>query len=360
MRKKIYEVLGVMSGTSLDGIDLAWVRFQEENEQWRMQIIKAETLAYPENWRIALENAASLSTSEIETLDKTYTTYLGEVITDFIQRKKVGPLDAVCSHGHTVLHQPQSNLTWQIGNLPLLAKQIQQRVICDFRGQDVALGGQGAPLVPIGDQLLFGEYDFCLNLGGFANISSEKNKKRIAYDITAVNTVLNYLMKEVGKAYDNEGELAASGKVNSALLKKLDALAFYKKDTPKSLGIEWVKEKIFPLLQASGETIPNKLATYSEHIASQIAANLSSEKKKTCLITGGGAFNTNLIKTMAAKTNTTLRLPSADLINYKEAVVFGLLGVLKLRNQINVLKSVTGATQDHVSGKVYFYGKSPK
>lgn len=355
MEKKTYQVLGVMSGTSLDGIDLAWVAFKLENNQWKMQIKKAETFEYLDKWRIKLEKAATLKTTEIEELDQHYTNYLASVIGGFIRQNKISSLDAVCSHGHTVLHQPEQKLTWQIGNLPSLAENLQEKVVCDFRTQDVALGGQGAPLVPIGDKLLFREYDYCLNLGGFANISTQINQERIAYDITAVNTVLNYLMKTEGRAFDAGGKLAATGKINTKLLNKLNALPFYKQQAPKSLGIEWVNAVVLPILNATTATTANKLATYAEHIAVQIAKELSINKKSSCLVTGGGAFNSHLIESIAQKTNTKLILLNKELVDFKEAVVFALLGVLRLRNENNVLKSVTGASRDHVAGKVYSY-----
>ncbi|TQD34342.1 anhydro-N-acetylmuramic acid kinase [Haloflavibacter putidus] len=358
MKKQSYTVVGVMSGTSLDGIDLAWVKFELQNNQWKIQLLAAQTLAYTETWQKRLQNAVSLSGFQIEELDKDYTLYLTDIISTFLKENKIENLDAVCSHGHTVLHQPQKKLTKQIGNLPKLAQLIQEPVVCDFRTQDVALGGQGAPLVPIGDALLFTEYDFCLNLGGFANLSTVKNRKRIAYDITAVNTVLNFLAKQLGEKFDCDGKLAASGKINQELLKKLDAVAFYQQKPPKSLGIEWVEATILPLLKASNATTANKMATYNAHISTQIATNLSTSQKTTCLVTGGGAFNKHLIKSIAAKTKTRLVLPASQIIDFKEAIIFGLLGVLKLRDEINVFQSVTGASKDHVAGKVYSYRKS--
>ncbi len=353
MKKQSYEVLGVMSGTSLDGIDLAWVNFEQQNKHWKIRIKAAQTFAYTDVWRERLQKAVSLSKAKIEELDREYTLYLADTINSFLKQNKIRNLDAVCSHGHTVLHQPEKKLTKQIGNLPNLAQLIQERVVCDFRVQDVALGGQGAPLVPVGDALLFKEYDFCLNLGGFANLSTSENGKRIAYDITAVNTVLNFLANQLGKDYDRDGKLAASGEVNEDLLQKLDSLSFYRQKPPKSLGVEWVNSTVLPLLNTSKETTTNKIATYSAHVSTQIAANLSASKKASCLVTGGGAFNKHLIESIAEKTATRLIIPAPEIIEFKEAIIFGLLGVLKLRDEINVLQSVTGASKNHVAGKVY-------
>lgn len=228
-------ILGVMSGTSLDGIDLAFVQF-EKSETWKFNILKAKTIAYPKSWHKRLKNAAELSLTEIDALNEEYTQFLSKIILQFVAEHKIENLDAVCSHGHTVLHQPKNKLTIQIGNLPKLATLIQQKVVCDFRVQDVKMGGQGAPLVPIGDLLLFPEYDYCLNLGGFANISSEENGTRIAYDICPANLVLNEYASHLGLEYDKDGKIAATYEADSYLLKKLNSLLFYTEKPPKSLG----------------------------------------------------------------------------------------------------------------------------
>src|SRR5690606_30040851 len=242
MIKNSYNVIGVMSGTSLDGIDLAYVVF-EKGDTWDFNIVVAETYSYDAIWREKLKNLVTYSVSELDKMDQDYTAFLANVINDFIKKNKILKIDAICSHGHTALHQPKNRLTYQIGNKPLLAKLVDNTVVCDFRVQDVELGGQGAPLVPIGDELLFSEYDFCLNLGGFANISTTLNNERVAYDICPVNIVLNHYAKLLGKEYDEDGILASAGHVNEFLLDVLNQLDFYKKAYPKSLGLEWVKSQ---------------------------------------------------------------------------------------------------------------------
>ncbi len=357
MIKTNYSVIGVMSGTSLDGIDLIYVSFNHNNSKWVFEIHAAETVSYNKEWKGKLRNLVTNSNEELHQIDKEYTFYLGAVINEFINKHSITEIDAVCSHGHTALHQPENRLTYQIGNMPHLATLLKNKVVCDFRVQDVALGGQGAPLVPIGDKLLFSEYNFCINLGGFANISSEINNERIAYDICPVNIVLNQYVKNLGLDYDDEGKLAASGIVDTDLLQQLNVLSFYNELPPKSLGLEWVKTNIFPIIDAFNLEIKDVLRTFVEHIAVQISKSISHIPKSSVLITGGGAYNSFLIERIKALSSNKIIIPSKDIIEFKEALIFGFLGVLKLRNQINCLKSVTGASKNHSSGKIYFPSK---
>lgn len=352
MIKNSYNVIGVMSGTSLDGIDLTYVSF-EKGDTWGFNIIVAETYNYDTIWREKLNNLVMYSVSELDKIDQDYTEYLAEVINSFIKKHKISEIDAICSHGHTALHQPKEKLTYQIGNKPLLAKLVDTTVICDFRVQDVELGGQGAPLVPIGDKLLFSEYDFCLNLGGFANISTVLNNERIAYDICPVNIVLNHYAKLLGKEYDEDGILASVGHVNDFLLDALNQLDFYKKAYPKSLGLEWVKSQIFPLINTFKIEEKDILRTFVEHIAIQISKEINKKKNASVLISGGGAYNGFLIKRLKSFTGNKIVIPSKNIIEFKEALIFALLGVLRLRNEDNILKSVTGAIKNHSSGKIY-------
>lgn len=353
MFKESYQVIGVMSGTSLDGIDLAHVHFTVKNNHWYYKIIETETIPYTPEWLNRLKNAVDFSKNELILLNEDYTVYLGNSIKEFINNHKLHSIDAVCSHGHTILHQPQIGLTLQIGNLPKIAKVVQKTVVCDFRVQDVELGGQGAPLVPIGDQLLFSEYNFCLNLGGFSNVSFEENGNRIAFDISPVNTVLNYYANQLGLEYDDKGKIASSGKINPDLLNELNSLDYYQKPYPKSLGFEFVKTIILPLIEKKAISIEDKMHTFVEHIAIQTAFSLQKKEGKL-LITGGGAYNDFLIKKMQkCLPKMQLIIPAIKTLEYKEALIFGLLGVLKLRNEINILSSVTGAKNNHCSGKIF-------
>ncbi|CAL67856.1 conserved hypothetical protein [Christiangramia forsetii KT0803] len=352
MEKTEYRLIGVMSGTSLDGVDLVFttINFQSEPE---FSIIAAETFPYSNEWRNKLSTAITLDPPELNKLDEEYTVYLAQVIRRFIQKYEIDLLDAICSHGHTVKHRPKQGITFQIGNIPNLAKLIDAPVVCDFRVQDVELGGQGAPLVPIGDRLLFNEYKYCINLGGFANVSMEKDSQRIAYDICAVNTVLNHFMRKLDKEYDEDGKLARTGDLDKDLLDKLNALQYFKKTPPKSLGIEWVNSEIIPLLEKNQKDIPAILKTFSIHAATQIANSLDDDPESKVLLTGGGTFNKFLIEEIKSRSSCDFVIPDKQLIDFKEALIFALLGVLKLRGEINVLSSVTGSKMDHSSGRVY-------
>ena len=342
-----------MSGTSLDGIDLAELQFEKkENGRWYFEILKTITVGYPPTWKKALQDAFYYSEEKMLLFNEKYTQYLADVILKFIKNNDLNNIDAVCSHGHTIWHQPKKGITLQIGNLPSLAKKIKQKVVCNFRVQDVQLGGNGAPLVPIGDRLLFEKFDYCLNLGGFANVSFEDQKKnRIAFDVCPVNIVMNHFAELLGKEYDDGGRIAASGKLNKVILSKLNSLEHYFKKAPKSLGMEWVQDKIVPILNNSGLSSEDILNTFVEHIAIQLAAQF--HEGSSVLITGGGAYNEYLLDRLKWHANVTVTVPSSVLVEYKEALIFGLLGVLKLRNSNNCLASVTGAKNDHSSGLIF-------
>ncbi|MDC1471839.1 anhydro-N-acetylmuramic acid kinase [Flavobacteriaceae bacterium] len=352
-KKSHYTVLGVMSGTSLDGIDLCLARF-ELAHSWQFQILSTKTVPYSKNWQQRLRAALDLSPQDLEVLNADYTRFLADIILPFIDNHSPISIDAVCSHGHTVFHEPHLGKTLQIGNLPVLATYINQTVVCDFRTQDVALGGQGAPLVPIGDALLFSEYDFCLNLGGFANISFELKNQRIAFDVCPVNIVLNHYVQTLGVAYDAEGQIASKGTVSKPLLEALNALEFYNLPPPKSLGLEWVQNDVFSTIEAFNLDVKQILRTVAEHCAIQISTVLKSYHLQNGLITGGGVFNSFLMQRISALYEQNLTPTNTTLIENKEALIFGFLGVLKLRNESNCLKSVTGASKNHSSGSIYF------
>ena len=352
MKKDTYHVIGVMSGTSLDGIDICYAYFEFSNS-WDFKILKSETIPYSKGWINRLTMAIDLDSDAIVSLNEDYTDYLGNIIKKFINDEALTLIDAVCSHGHTIFHQPEEKFTLQIGNLPKLAGIINQKVVCDFRIQDVAYGGQGAPLVPIGDDLLFHDFNFCLNLGGFANASYTINNERIAYDICPVNIVLNHYVKPLGIDFDNNGEIASAGTINKALLNTLNALGYYKKEHPKSLGLEWVKSEIFPLIDIFNLEIRDILKTFVEHAAIQVAQEINKLSAVKLLFTGGGVYNLFLIERIAHYSKSEITIPSKEIIEYKEALIFGFLGILKLRNEINCLSSVTGAKINHSSGEIF-------
>ena len=349
MMKTLFAI-GLMSGTSLDGLDICYVRFDLPDYQF--EILKAETISYPSEWEEKLKNAIHLSAEEITKLDFDYGIYLGQITKEFIQNHQIQSLDFIASHGHTVFHNPTKNYTLQIGKGQGIFVKTGIKTIFDFRSQDVLMGGQGAPLVPIGDRFLFKEFDACLNLGGFSNISFERNSTRIAFDICPVNIVLNKLTEQIGKPYDKNGEIAGSGKIDLNLLEELNQLDHYKKTHPKSLGIEWCNEKIYPIIEKYPLKTENIISTFTEHIAEQIAVVLNQNSIRNVFITGGGAYNVFLIERIQTKTDCQIILPEKQIIEYKEALIFAFIGLLRLEKKINVLASVTGARKDHISGMV--------
>jgi len=356
--KNSYNVIGVMSGTSLDGIDICLCNFLFENEDWKFSIQNAETVFYDKSWVFRLSGAHGISDSELEQLDLDYTLYLSDIILGFISRNQINNIDFISSHGHTIFHQPSKKITYQIGNRVELNELTNIPVVCDFRMQDVKLGGQGAPLVPIGDLLLFRDYSHCLNLGGFSNISVKSNNNNnnnnniVAYDICPVNIVLNKYSKLIGFDFDLDGKISKSGKINYNLLKLLNQIPFYNLTYPKSLGIEWVENKIFPLIDSHNLSVEDILRTFVEHIAIQISNNLKGVNMRI-LVTGGGVKNKFLMQRIKKISNHNFETISEKIINYKEALIFGFLGVLKIRNENNCLKSVTGACEDHSSGLIF-------
>ena len=341
-----------MSGTSLDGIDLCYSEFVLTESNWSFSIKICETIMYNEYWVQKLSQANTLHDSILFDLDKEYTSFLASVITDFIKKYKIINIDFISSHGHTVYHQPDQNYTFQLGNRIELHELIKKPIVCDFRVQDVALGGQGAPLVPIGDLLLFKDFSHCINLGGFCNISIKNGLKIIAYDICPVNVVLNYFSKKIGFGFDKDGNLAKSGSINKKLLEELNQIEYYNEEPPKSLGIEWVKENIFPIIEKYKITNEDILCTYTEHICCQIVKNIDYNQP-TILFTGGGAKNKFLMSKLSKRMKVKFKLPEIQIIDFKEALIFAFLGILKVRNEINCLRSVTGADRNHSSG-VYF------
>lgn len=345
-------LVGLMSGTSLDGLDMAVCEFWDEGEKLKWQILNAETRPYSSEWAEKLKNAHLLSGQDLLKLHHAYGEYLGETVLGFLDQKNIdhAKIDAICSHGHTIFHQPEGQFTFQLGHGGNIAAKTGKRVIADFRLQDMILGGQGAPLVPIGDRLLFRAYDFCLNIGGIANISLETESGRLAWDICPANMVLNRLSQKLGKQFDNDGAIAARGLINTQLLDKLNNLPYYHEKPPKTLGREWVETEVFKLIDNVDLSITDLLTTYTEHIAFQVGEATHSFNGNNILITGGGAMNDYLVSRINKFTGLSVILPEAQVINFKEALIFALLGFLKIQNRVNVLQSVTGAEKDHITG----------
>lgn len=353
MKEWQYEGIGVMSGTSLDGLDLARCTFKENaNGTWQYKIADAVTIPYPDQWQQELREAMHLSAFDYALLDVRLGEYIGDCINRWIQGK--GKPQFIASHGHTVFHRPDLHLTTQIGSGAAIAAKTGIQTVCAFRTTDVALGGQGAPLVPIGDELLFGEYDACLNLGGFSNISYRKEGRRISFDISPCNMGLNLAAGIVGQAFDRDGDLARSGEVIPTLLEQLNNLDYYAQKPPKSLGKEWFESTFWPIVQRHMEesTATHILRTLTEHFALMIARSIPTETSKV-LTTGGGALNSFLIEQLRLMTKSDISVPDLAIVQYKEALVFAFLGLLRITNRNNCLSSVTGATRNSCGGAIY-------
>ncbi|MDT8309532.1 MAG: anhydro-N-acetylmuramic acid kinase [Bacteroidales bacterium] len=348
-----YIVAGIMSGSSLDGLDIAVVKFRKAEEGWQFQIIAAETIAYSPDMEEQLRQALSLSAASLALLDVAYGKFIGQCARQFFSEKRVTPL-LVASHGHTVFHRPEKGYTLQIGHGAAIAEQVGVPVVNDFRIADVVKGGQGAPLVPVGDMLLFSGYSACLNIGGIANISYTMDDKRVAYDISPANMVLNHYAKQLGFDMDNRGELAEKGSVLNEMFHSLNTLAYYKKSFPKSMGREWVETNIFSLIEQNRYNTYDVLSTLTEHIAFQISSAIHEVPQGKVLITGGGAYNDFLIASVKKYiSNRLLIIPSKEVVDFKEALIFALLGLLRYQGEINVISSVTGAYCDHSAGIIW-------
>lgn len=346
-----YISIGCMSGTSLDGLDLVACRFTFDRS-WNYEILKAVTIPYSHKWVNKLSTATELNALEFALLHNEYGKYTGKQVADFCIGLPEKP-DLVSSHGHTIFHQPQQRLTVQIGNGACIAAASGLPTACDFRSLDVAMKGQGAPLVPVGDELLFGGYEFCLNLGGIANVSFRENGERKAFDICPVNMAFNHFTKELGYEYDLGGTLGRTGTVQEELLGLLNGLEFYRQKGPKSLGCEWFEEEFLPLIYSFQLSPADVLRTLYEHVSDQLVQATEQYPKGQILITGGGAHNVFLIELFSEKTKHKTIVPSAQIIDFKEAVIFAFLGVLRLRHEVNCLKSVTGVHHDHSGGVIY-------
>lgn len=349
-----FKVIGLMSGSSLDGVDIAYVNFSHDNKRWFFQIVEAGNVPYSSYWKEQLAEAFNKKPEDLKELDKEYGRYLGTITKRFIEKYELDP-KLIASHGHTIFHRPDEGFTLQIGDGQEIAKATGITTVNDFRSEDVMKGGQGAPLVPIGDRHLFADYPICLNIGGIANVSYEYEGKRIAYDICIANQMLNYLANKLGYDYDNNGSFARQGKVNLDLLKAFNDNSYYDKEAPKSLGREFFEKYQHQIIEESTLDVRDILATATEHIASQIVKSTDMLEKSKMLITGGGAKNNYLVERISELSKHEVVIPDSMIIDYKEALIFAFLGTLKMEGKINVLSSVTGATSDSSSGTIHNY-----
>lgn len=351
------QAIGLMSGTSLDGLDVCCCTFRRETKKWNFHIDCAKGYAYPDDLKQKLGTGAQQMTAlEFITFHSAYGKFLGERVNDFMQEFNVHP-DIIASHGHTIFHEPQKRIMFQIGDGAAIAAETRIPTVSDFRRLDIMLGGQGAPLVPIGDRLLFADYDYCLNIGGFSNISFEQDNRRIAFDISPVNYVINHYCRQIGLEFDKDGEIARQGSVCQPLLDELNRMDFYHQTGPKSLGREWVETLVYPMLEKYGLNLKDRLRTFYEHAAYQIKRVITAHPRPSgnskLLITGGGAFNKFLIERIDALCPCKIVIPERSIIEYKEALIFAFLGTLYMADEPNCLASVTGASMDNIGGMLF-------
>ena len=340
-----------MSGSSLDGVDLCLISFKKD-QSWDFKVIKYVQLSLSEELRKRLKNSENLNAREIHELDIDYGFWLGNQIKTFLANDS--GVKVIGIHGHTVFHDPKKNLSIQIGNGEVISHVTGLPTVDTFRIKDILHGGQGAPLVPIGDCLLFPDFQAWVNLGGIANITVKKEKGIMAWDIAPCNQVLNFLAGKLGHEYDKNGTIAASGHLLDEWLNELEKPAFFHQTPPKSLDNQWVKQHLITDLPTN---TPDALHTYCFFLSKQIhqAVKRFSSPSTKILFTGGGANNLFLIDQIKKQLSPSFQVivPDKIIIDYKEAIIFGFLGLLRFLNQRNVLGEATGSNSDTISGVLH-------
>jgi anhydro-N-acetylmuramic acid kinase len=353
----VYKAIGLMSGSSLDGLDIAYVHFQETGGKWTYELLHTACYTYSNKWKERLKSSIHLSALDYQLLHCDYGYYLGQQVNQFIQENHLQhKVDLVASHGHTSFHLPSRKMSAQLGNGASIAAETALPVVSDLRAMDVAFGGQGAPIVPIGEKLLMSNYRYFLNLGGIANISMNLPEKYVAFDVCPANRVLNMLMNEQEKDYDDGGKTAASGQVNKHLLKELNELSYYQLPAPKSLANDFGINILYPLIKKHETNIANAACTMTEHIAIQIKNAIETNEPDRLLVTGGGANNHFLVGRIGHHLQALgieVIVPDTLLVNYKEALVMAFIGTLRWREEYNVLSGISGATRSSINGAVW-------
>ena len=355
----VYHVIGTMSGSSLDGLDIAYCILEEIGGKWTYQIPHSTCIAFDTEWSDKLHRLTSMTGKELLLAHTSFGHWMGKAIQQFIDTHQLQhKIHLVSSHGHTVFHEPALGMTFQLGDGAAIAAETNLPVVTDLRNLDVALGGQGAPIVPIGEKLFWNQYSSFLNIGGISNLTIHTQDKHIAFDVCAANRVLNMLASLFGHKYDQDGILARSGKLIPSLLQELNALDYYQRSNPKSLANEFGTEVVYPIVNSAHGSVEDKLHTYAEHIAIQIASSckLFHLQQSEMLVTGGGALNNFLmerISQLLSEQSITTHVPDTQLIQYKEALVMALVGTLRWREEVNVMHQVTGATRSSVGGALW-------
>lgn len=353
----VYYVIGTMSGSSIDGLDIAYCRMEEVGGKWSFEIEQAACIEFDEQWKQKLTNITNVSAKELLLNHTAFGYWMGKTIHQFIEEHNLAhKVHLIASHGHTVFHEPALGMTFQLGDGASIAAETQLPVVSDLRNLDVALGGQGAPIVPIGDQLFWSDYHYFLNIGGISNLTIKSAEKFAAFDVCPANRILNLIANEMGMAYDKEGIEASKGNINDDLLNELNDLDYYQKPYPKSLSNEFGLDVVYAIIQKYALSNQDKLRTICEHIAYQIGESIVASEPQKMMVTGGGAFNTFLMKLISEKLvtkNVEVVIPDSTLIQYKEALVMALLGTLRWREENNVLSTVTGASRSSVGGALW-------
>ncbi len=349
--KTKFEVIGLMSGSSLDGLDICFVEFQEQNTQWSFEIKAAKCYPYQQELQGDLRKIGEGSAFQLAEMHTKLSKIKAEYVQQFFEEFPISKnATLIVSHGQTIFHQPEKSFTTQIGCGATLSALTNKTVVCDLRTYDIALGGQGAPLVPFGEKYLFHEYQSFLNIGGICNISTHDKDKIEAYDVCPGNTLLNLLSAQVGQNYDEDGKLARSGQVNEDLFKQLSLINYYQKAFPKSLGTEHILKDWCEIIQNNNLSTADAMATVVEHIAFELGKVL---KNSSVMVTGGGALNSYLIERIAAHTNSKIFLPSQEMIEFKEALIIAFVGLNRYLGRNNFYSSVTGAQRDNMGGAIY-------
>lgn len=347
-----FHAIGIMSGTSLDGIDLAFCSFSE-NKPGAFEIVRAQTIPYTQYWSDQLQRATQMNAAELVKLNTKYALHVAEMVDVFRVTHMLPRPNILAFHGHTLFHRPDLGFTFQLGSGSQLATATGIPTVSDFRSGNVTLGGQGAPLVPIGDAHLFSTFGACLNLGGFGNISLKNGEKIIAFDICPVNMALNEFAQKLGAPYDKNGEWAANGSVHQPTLDALNTLDFYHRPPPKSMGREWYEECLQPILHAAKLSHQDTLATYCEHIAVQVGLAIPDTDSMRLLVTGGGAHNQFLVDRIRQHTKAEVEIPDPVIVDFKEALIFAYMGWLRYLHKTNCLSNYTGSSRDLSAGSLH-------
>jgi anhydro-N-acetylmuramic acid kinase len=364
LKQMVYKVIGLMSGSSLDGLDIAYAELHESGGKWTYELLATDCYAYNEEWKKNLQAATTMNAYDYQCLHTAYGHYMGEQVNQFIAKHQLEhKVQLISSHGHTTFHAPQLKMTGQIGDGAAIAAATQINVVSDLRAMDIAFGGQGAPIVPIGEKLLLGDYTFFLNLGGIANISANLPDTYLAFDTSPANRILNLLIAEKCLEYDAGGQFAATGKVDAELLAELNALDYYQQPFPKSLANDFGTDVLYPMISKANLSLEDKMCTHVEHMVqqiknaiAQIGTNHALPTNQRLLVCGGGALNLFVIERLTKvlqEVHVEVVVPNEQLALYKEALVMALIGVLRWREEYNVLHTVTGASRSSIGGAVW-------